>query len=125
VLAIANTYAAELDTLKSWIKVRLNWLDANIPGLCETTGLSEHSPASELLTYYPNPTTGIIHFEKGYDSSTTSELILHDGSGRIVEMKVLPPGKVSFECELKEPGVYFFKLSNSKRLVQYGKIVRI
>ena len=31
---IPETYAEEIDVLKSWISDRLNWLDANVPGDC-------------------------------------------------------------------------------------------
>lgn len=31
---IGSTFAVELDTLKHWIVVRLQWLDANISGHC-------------------------------------------------------------------------------------------
>jgi hypothetical protein len=125
VLAIANTYAAELDTLKSWIKVRLNWLDANMPGLCETTGINEQTPSSDLLTYYPNPTSGVMHFESGRDNSTATEMIMYDGSGRIIEKKILPPGFLSFDYELKEKGIYFFTLKNASGQVQVGKLVKL
>jgi len=122
VLAIATTYEAELDTLKSWIVKRLNWLDANIPGLCETSGVVEQSDQGELLNYYPNPTTGIIHFEKGNESSAAI-MVLYDTAGRILEEKNLPTGQLSFEYELKEKGIYFFTVSNSNGQVQFGKVV--
>ena len=38
---VATTYNAELDSLKSWISTRLQWLDANMPGLCTTTSITE------------------------------------------------------------------------------------
>ncbi|MBK6754149.1 MAG: CotH kinase family protein [Flavobacteriales bacterium] len=56
VLAVATTYAAELDTLKSWIALRLAWLDDNIPGVCSPTSF-EAGPERVRSAVYPNPST--------------------------------------------------------------------
>jgi hypothetical protein len=59
--AIATTYSAELDTLKSWITIRLDWLDANMPGICIPSG-------SEIITsnnfnYFPNPASDFVQID--------------------------------------------------------------
>jgi len=45
--AIAVTYNAELDTLKAWINLRLQWLDDSIPGLCSVTNIDEQTISLE------------------------------------------------------------------------------
>ncbi len=51
---VATTYSAELDSLKHWIGIRLQWLDANMPGLCVTSSVQEAS-TSDAFRCYPNP----------------------------------------------------------------------
>ena len=60
--AIATTYNAELDTLKGWINLRLQWLDANIPGVCSNTGVSTFN-ISNGIKCYPNPTNNYFNIE--------------------------------------------------------------
>jgi hypothetical protein len=48
-----------LDSLKSWIGKRIQWLDANIPGLCVPTGTTEAGTALQVKCY-PNPTQGAL-----------------------------------------------------------------
>jgi len=124
VLAIATTYEAELDTLKSWIVKRLNWLDANIPGLCTTTALNEAQQESDLLNVYPNPTSGILHFDRK-DRNYTATLLLYDQAGRLLESKQIPPDQWSFEVALKAAGIYFFTIMDSNGKTQFGRVVRM
>jgi hypothetical protein len=126
VLAIATTYPAELDTLKSWIVKRLNWLDANIPGLCDNmTAVADPSDHQPALQYFPNPTDGIIHFEGNLKAKLPAQLILYDVTGRAIDSRLIESSSVSFDFELKEKGIYFFTLSNADGQVQYGKLVRM
>jgi hypothetical protein len=126
VLAIATTYEAELDTLKSWIKLRLNWLDANIPGLCENTTATQ-DPHDQLapLHFYPNPTNGFIHFEGNLDSNSPVQLRLYNSAGIEIKSQWLYSKQVDLELELKETGMYFFTLDNAAGQLQYGKLVRM
>jgi hypothetical protein len=54
---LASIYPGELDSLKSWIGKRIQWLDANIPGLCVPAGVTEGGAALQVKCY-PNPTQG-------------------------------------------------------------------
>ncbi|MBK8498936.1 MAG: CotH kinase family protein [Flavobacteriales bacterium] len=59
VLSCATTYAAELDTLKHWIALRLQWLDANIPGSCINTRIAGQ-PTTRGLAVSPVPAHDIL-----------------------------------------------------------------
>ena len=71
--AIAITYNAELDTLKSWISLRLQWLDLNIPGTCSNTSASTIIK-SDGIKCYPNPSNDIFNIE--FKSSTKQNINL-------------------------------------------------
>jgi hypothetical protein len=84
--AIATTYAAELDTLKHWIKVRLQWLDANIPGKCIKVPTSvAYEDQWMPLKYYPNPSTGIVNIEIAGDVKYNSIEITNTLKGFLFE----------------------------------------
>lgn len=50
-----NTYQEEVDWLKTWLTDRLNWLDQNMPGNCNTVSSETTIPDSENMNVYPNP----------------------------------------------------------------------
>ncbi|MBK8601332.1 MAG: hypothetical protein IPN80_13000 [Flavobacterium sp.] len=50
---LANTYLEELVNMKQWINERLNWMDANLPGVCTILG-NETLNKSNGFNIYPN-----------------------------------------------------------------------
>lgn len=120
--AIATTYNAEIDTLKAWINLRLHWLDANIPGICSPVAIEQFNPV-QPLQFYPNPTTGNIHFEGFINEKSLSTLKLYDVYGKLIEQINLDAGNIHFNFQLYTKGVFYFEITNHERLVQHGKIV--
>jgi len=120
--AIATTYAAELDTLKHWIAVRLQWLDANIPGHCiqVNTGLSE-TTGTIGLTYYPNPSDGDIQFTGHLQSESKMTMKIFEMTGTCIDQFVLTNNEQHFTYRLRKKGVYYFTISNQEGRLQYGK----
>ncbi|MDO7875672.1 CotH kinase family protein [Hymenobacter sp. ASUV-10] len=51
---IPNSYAGEIAALKRWLRLRLAWLDANMPGTCTTTATVAATTPS-TATIAPNP----------------------------------------------------------------------
>jgi hypothetical protein len=120
---IAVSYNAELDTLKNWIALRLQWLDENIPGLCIYTGI-ENQPVSSIdLKVYPNPGNGHIRFEGFLPGDKTFIINFYDASGRKQESINLPAGKLKLEYHLNEKGIYFFTLVNDVGVFESGKLI--
>jgi hypothetical protein len=119
---VATTYAAELDTLKSWITRRLDWLDANIPGGCAPAGISDRSSFQGLSTF-PNPSTGTVHFRGELEGSGSCVLSIHDLAWRELDRIILAPGRVDLDHELREAGTYFFTVQRDGTVLQTGKII--
>ena len=119
---VAATYADELDSLKAWVALRLAWLDANIPGLCSSNFI-EPVAVQPVLTCFPNPGTGAIHFLGTLEGDGPFELTLHDLAWRAIERITLAPGSVFIDRSLAESGTYFFTLRNGVRTVQVGKVI--
>jgi len=121
--AIATTYAAELDTLKSWITLRLDWLDANIPGTCglQTTVNGYTGPG--VLMCYPNPSTGQFHFQGSLTGDGPLVLAIHDVAWREVHRIILAPGAQNFDHTIDGQGTYFFTVQDQGRILQLGKLI--
>ena len=102
--AIAATYAAELDTLKAWLTQRISWLDANLPGLCNTASINPVKYNS--VSCYPNPGNGTFYFANLYASHAW--LSVYNLQGALMMEKHLTSNHNSFT--LKQPGFYLYKL---------------
>jgi hypothetical protein len=122
--AIASTYNAELDTLKHWIKKRIIWLDANIPGICApaSSDFNIENPATKL-SCYPNPGTGVFHFEGFLDGNLPTQMIVSDVAGKTIHTIKLSPGIQKFDYQLYTKGIYFFSIRTNNRILQYGKLI--
>ncbi len=109
VLPCANTYSAELDTLKAWISERLAWIDANLPGLC-TVGVADASPGIGLHVA-PNPSDGRFTITLPPDWRRPLRMELIDVSGRIVRDEMMNGPLGALELFIQESGVYALRLS--------------
>lgn len=124
--AIATTYEAELDTLKHWINLRLQWLDANMPGLClGVINKLEENAENSPLKYFPNPCSGLIHFEGFLGGGKHFELKFYDAKGRHFESILLNPGQINLDYQLTGKGFYYFTITNQNGVLQVGKIIVI
>jgi CotH kinase protein/Secretion system C-terminal sorting domain len=120
--AIATTYAAELDTLKHWIKIRLQWLDINMPGLCNQVPVaSANLIIKEGLQAYPNPSTGLFHFV-GEIKKENTLFEIYDAVGKRMMKNNLSSGRVSFTYTLPS-GIYYYQVRSGGKLLQYDKLV--
>ena len=125
---IPATYNAELDTLKSWINKRLLWLDANIPGLCIATGVTESS-LSGSVNCYPNPTSSYIIIDYSLPSAMNVSVRLYNYLGS--EVLSTPPiiqsaGQHSQKLETKalSNGIYILKFENGEDVISRKIIVQ-
>ncbi len=77
-------YPGVVQELKNWVAQRGAWLDANLPGSCIPTGLSENPAWNEELAIFPNPATDetwVMNSENGNGSSIVR---LYNLSGQLI-----------------------------------------
>ena len=80
--SIATTYAGELETLKAWITNRLEWLDVEIPNLCNPVSATEDTiNAEEVLTCFPNPASDFVEVVYSLSSPTFVTISLVNSVG--------------------------------------------
>ena len=78
---IPATYNAEINKLKTWLQLRLSWLDKNMPGRCGPTPSPE--PPKPPLRLAPNPVLGGETLVEGRTFNQT-DYRLYDVAGRLV-----------------------------------------
>lgn len=121
---VAQTYSAEIDTLKKWIGIRLQWLDNNIPGNCmvNPTKLAESGKSGELK-FLPNPSSGLFEVIGKIQSSGAVTLSIFDLAGKEIESRLLNNGEQRFEISLDTKGVFFYTIRGNEGLLQQGKLI--
>lgn len=96
---IPTTYAGEIRELKDYLKRRLAWLDAHLPGTCRPAPPTPNAVAAlsggNSYRIYPNPFDGRLNVEVNAAKSGTMELSLSTTDGRLVQRRTLSiqPGR--------------------------------
>ena len=124
---VATTYNAELDSLKDWISIRLQWLDANIPGLCTTTGVTE-TDLSTTLNCYPNPANDYFNINYSLTSTTKTSVRLFNYLGSEVLsttpiMQSAGNHSLKLETQTLSNGVYILNFEIGKNVLSKKIII--
>ncbi len=124
---LATTYNGEIDSLKSWISTRLQWLDANVPGLCTTTGVSETTMLT-TLNCFPNPAHDYFNIDYYLPASKNVYFRLYDYLGSEVlstTNEIQSSGKhlVRFDTKTLSTGVYVLKFDIGNEVISKKIII--
>ena len=84
---VPTTYADEITAFKEWITLRLDWLDANMPGLCQTAGLGDDAEI-DPLSIFPNPSNGRVIIQGTLGGTAAGQLHMYDVTGRTVNIPI-------------------------------------
>jgi len=79
-----TTYQGEVDALKTWMHNRLTWLDANMPGTCETTFNVNYAQASDEISIYPNPVSADLNVDYQTFKRTQVEITIINQQGSVL-----------------------------------------
>lgn len=120
----AATYQEEIDTLKSIIKQRILWIDANLPGICTTpifpNGWEEQSEVQNKV--YPNPGRTEAFVESKHP---IEKIQLFDINGKEVYLPYEPINPMKYRLQISHlaPGIYTLRLqgANQVEVVKYIK----
>jgi hypothetical protein len=86
------TYSDQVLKFSNWIKTRISWLDANMPGKLYNPVESEHPNFSYRI--FPNPASDIVYIET---SSEINEIeVFHSSGERVIHLS----GMSVFETQL-------------------------
>ena len=79
----ATSWDGEVDELKKWIKLRLQWLDAHVPK--ELTVLGTETELAFKVTAYPNPFLETLSIEINAMESGSAKVTITDLLGREIK----------------------------------------
>jgi subtilisin-like proprotein convertase family protein len=126
---IGNSYQAEVDTLKWWIKQRFEWLDANIPGNLIGCGFTNVNELNSQINFeiYPNPFQNqfTVHFNENLKG--TVEIKIMNLIGEEVFYAVSNTFEGNIKIELSEglpAGVYFVEVKADGRNSNLKKLLK-
>ncbi len=131
---VGDTYEEEIDYLKTYMQLRSEWLDINIPGVCTDVDYIDYEPFDPLAVtpepeidakLFPNPlhTSAKLVFNPAYISPKT--LSLYNANGDAVEHIFIPAGKNTAIIERNNlpEGIYVYKLSDEDGVLASGRVV--
>ncbi|MFT5185855.1 MAG: hypothetical protein ACI84C_003004, partial [Flavobacteriales bacterium] len=117
---LAETFDEEIDKLKNWIGLRIDWLDDNIPGTCFGEPTTTYEVDQSLLTIFPNPSSGLFTIHGAPEGSS---LKLYSATGVLIRDISLNSHKVKCDFTVSESGLYFYQLVFNGEKIQGGKLV--
>ena len=117
------TFAGQITQFKNWIALRLEWLDANIPGVaenCEQTAGVDKNQINNLLAY-PNPANSLLHITTS-NNDKPQQAELFDVAGKsVITATVTNGGTVNVSALAN--GIYMCKITTGNGASQTIKIV--
>ena len=94
-----STYAGQVDKFKSWIQIRLTWLDSHMLGKSTVTSTDGFETAFSYRIF-PNPANDVVFLES---SSEIQDIEVFQSSGKHILSK---PGISAFSTKLDVSGFY-------------------
>ena len=123
---LASTYQEEIEHIKQWIRDRVIWIDANLPGNCSLTSIENHFNAGKFIVY-PNPTNDLISINSFYPFNKTVSIKIRDAFGKQVMNQTFSNNEDVFKLNitLLNDGIYFFNVFDGDALVGVIKVVKL
>ena len=119
----ATTYDQEVSRLKEWIRIRLEWLDANMPGNHDQcmTFRKDYKKDAPHLRIFPNPATESFYVEA---EKIITGVTVYDISGRqILARRNLNSRSVRIDAALVETGIYLVRTEFSSGAVRTARLI--
>lgn len=120
---IPTTYQGHIDDFKNWIQLRVNWLDANIPGTCYHTPIQQPDENLYKVLAFPNPATDHITIELA-QPCYEAQIKIISATGKMLSLPVGFNGN-QFRIDVSgcSPGIYYAEITMSKNNIIRQKFV--
>lgn len=118
---IPETYEGEMEFLKNWIDLRLNWLDDNLPSDCDgiPDDIGELSLDESIV--FPNPSNGLFTIIQSQDFESIS---IYSLDGRLIEVIVFTGNSNEISFSIENPGTYICIARGNKNSISQKLIVQ-
>ncbi len=119
---VGNTYAEEIDSLKSYLTQRLNWMDNNMPGkVCQVTPLAASWLPIENMLVYPTICKDYINIKYATNNSFTRTIKIYSLDGvlqKTMETNFSPyQDKVTIDISSLAAGSYIIATINDTQAI--------
>ena len=119
---VGNTYEEDLGFFKDYIATRANWIDANLPGICD---LSVNSISEENdIDVYPNPSKENLFIGS---SNLLKSIEIYDQTGKVfstIDLSNAPLKSIQISLTTLNSGVYFLKITQIDERVSQRRFVK-
>jgi CotH kinase protein len=99
---LAQTFAEEIAYTKTWIRGRINWINANLPGTCYPPVVGIEGPQLPKISVFPNPNQGDFQVQC---AQAIESVRVTDVFGK--EILRLQPERADCRLQLPHSGIYF------------------
>jgi hypothetical protein len=112
----ATTYMGEVNNLKTWMRNRLAWLDANMPGTCDKSYGVDENEAESKFSIFPNPATDILNIEFSTAGKCETGMMIINQQGTILlSSKIIIRSRgewfETLDVSSFTPGVYILRIT--------------
>lgn len=119
---IGATFTDEINYLKAWLTLRMDWLDANLPGNCDVSGLSEMAE-TEFIQVYPNPAEDNIFILNKSKSDENCMINISDVTGKIIYSKNSNNSLNTISVNEFSKGLYFVTVYSNGKMMKSVKVI--
>lgn len=120
---IPTTFQGEIDGFKEWIRLRLDWLDANMPGHCYDITSSHLSGMKPDIQAFPNPAKDYLYIELPSPCPDAS-IVTKNMAGKIVNPPYTFDGNLfTIEVGSLTPGIYVAGINQRQGEIKHIKFV--
>jgi hypothetical protein len=124
---VGDTYEEEVEFLRDWLEIRLDWMDLNMLGNAESN-CSEILSDPEIdsarkLTAFPNPATDLIYFTHPVGADENGQLTVFDMTGKLVLTAVVSKNK-AVDISMLDSGIYSYEYRENSDQVLRGKFIK-
>lgn len=122
-----TSFSGQIARFKNWINLRLNWLDANIPGNSNNCSLGVSSQTDlyqqNLISLFPNPAKDNINIVS--NNNKIEEIDLFDLNGRLIVSVSVKANQTNINLNDLPNGIYVCKIIDARSNIKTQKVVII
>jgi subtilisin-like proprotein convertase family protein len=125
-LPLPTTYSGVKQELKNWIVTRAAWLDMNLPGICNMTGLENTELVRTNLIAYPNPATESTWLLLPEKLTGLLQLNFYNELGQLISSENISvqDKELYIDVQHLKPGMHFIELRQGKEIYRAKLMVR-
>jgi hypothetical protein len=119
---IDTSYGNEIIRFKTWISNRINWLDNNMPGVCNPVG--NIAIGVNKIQVQPNPFNEKLNIINLPNSKNKISIYNQLGQLVLTETPIQNQNQIELNTISLPNGTYMLKVSNEEGYNQYFKLVK-